>query len=113
VAATVALLRLGVSEGGVISISGAGQTGGELCVTRAEAASLNSALQAAAAGQGARWRRTRRRSSPCSTATPAREPAGAGHAGAHPLARPLRRPGSPLAPDAQALIPLLDRYAGP
>jgi subtilase family serine protease len=30
----------------VISISAAGQTGGELCVTRAEVASLNSALQA-------------------------------------------------------------------
>jgi len=48
VAAAVALLRLGLSEGGVISISGAGEIGGELCVTRAEVASLNSALQAAA-----------------------------------------------------------------
>jgi subtilase family serine protease len=48
VAAAVAVVRLGLSEGGVISISGAGQIGGELCVTRAEVASLNSALQAAA-----------------------------------------------------------------
>ena len=48
IAAAAAALRLGLSEGGVISISAAGQTGGELCVTRAEAASLNSALQAAA-----------------------------------------------------------------
>jgi subtilase family serine protease len=47
-AAAVAVLRLGLSQGSVISISGAGQIGGELCVTRAEAASLNSALQAAA-----------------------------------------------------------------
>jgi len=48
VAAAVAALRLGLSQGSVISISAAGQTGGELCVTRAEVASLNSALQAAA-----------------------------------------------------------------
>jgi subtilase family serine protease len=48
VAAAVAALRLGLSQGGVISISGAGEIGGELCVTRAEVASLNSALQAAA-----------------------------------------------------------------
>ena len=48
VAASVAALRLGLSQGGVISISGAGQTGGEHCATRAEVAGLNSALQAAA-----------------------------------------------------------------
>jgi subtilase family serine protease len=48
VAAAAAVVRLGLSQGRVISISGAGQIGGELCVTRAEAASLNSALQAAA-----------------------------------------------------------------
>jgi subtilase family serine protease len=48
VAAAAAVVRLGLSEGGVISISGAGQIGGELCVTRAEVASLNSALHAAA-----------------------------------------------------------------
>jgi subtilase family serine protease len=48
VAASVAALRLGLSQGGVISISGAGQTGGEHCATRAEVARLNSALQAAA-----------------------------------------------------------------
>jgi len=45
VAASVASLRLGVTEGAVISISAAGQTGGEHCDTRAEVASLNSALQ--------------------------------------------------------------------
>ena len=48
VAASAAALRLGLSQGGVISISGAGQTGGEHCATRAEVARLNSALQAAA-----------------------------------------------------------------
>jgi len=48
VAAAVAVVRLGRSRGGVISISGAGQIGGELCVTHAEVASLNSALQATA-----------------------------------------------------------------
>jgi subtilase family serine protease len=48
VAAAVAVVRFGRSQGDVISISGAGQIGGELCVTHAEVASLNSALQAAA-----------------------------------------------------------------
>ena len=48
VATSVAALRLGLSQGGVISISGAGQTGGEHCATRAEVDGLNSALQAAA-----------------------------------------------------------------
>jgi subtilase family serine protease len=48
VAAAVAAIRLGLSEGGVISISAAGQTGGEHCDTRAQIASLHSALQAAA-----------------------------------------------------------------
>jgi subtilase family serine protease len=48
VAASEAALRLGLSQGGVISITGAGQTGGEHCATRAEVARLNSALQAAA-----------------------------------------------------------------
>jgi subtilase family serine protease len=48
VAASVAALRLGLSKGGVISISAAGQTGGEHCDTPAEVSQLNSALQAAA-----------------------------------------------------------------
>ena len=48
IAAAVAAIRLGLSEGGVISISAAGQTGGEHCDTRAQVASLHSALQAAA-----------------------------------------------------------------
>lgn len=48
VAATVTSIRLGMTEGGVISISAAGQTGGEHCDTRAQVATLNSALQAAA-----------------------------------------------------------------
>ncbi len=48
VAASEAVLRLGLSQGGVISITSAGQTGGEHCATRAEVARLNSALQAAA-----------------------------------------------------------------
>jgi subtilase family serine protease len=42
------VVRLGRSQGGVISISGAGQIGGELCVTHAEVARLTLALQAAA-----------------------------------------------------------------
>ena len=47
-AAAVAAIRLGLSEGSVISISAAGQTGGEHCDTRTQIASLHSALQAAA-----------------------------------------------------------------
>ena len=49
VAASVAALRLGTALGGIISISAAGQTGGEHCDTRAEVAALHAALQAAAA----------------------------------------------------------------
>ena len=49
VAASVAALRLGTSLGGVISISAAGQTGGEHCDTHAEVAALHKVLQAAAA----------------------------------------------------------------
>ena len=49
VAASVAALRLGVSLGSVISISAAGQTGGEHCDTHAEVAALHAALQVAAA----------------------------------------------------------------
>ena len=48
VAASVAALRLGASLGGVISISAAGQTGGEHCDTRAEVAALHAALRNAA-----------------------------------------------------------------
>lgn len=48
VAASVAALRLGTSLGGVISISAAGQTGGEHCDTRAQVATLHVALQGAA-----------------------------------------------------------------
>ncbi len=48
VAASVAVLHLGMTEGGVISISAAGQTGGEHCDTPAEVSDLNNALQAAA-----------------------------------------------------------------
>jgi subtilase family serine protease len=49
VAASVAALRLGTSLGSVISISAAGQTGGEHCDTRPEVAALHAALQGAAA----------------------------------------------------------------
>ena len=49
VAAAVAAVRVGTSQGGVISISAAGQTGGEHCETPTEVDRLNSALQAAAA----------------------------------------------------------------
>src|SRR6516165_4011040 len=45
VAASVAALRLGASEGGVISLSPAGQIGGEHCVTHAQLTQLNAALQ--------------------------------------------------------------------
>ena len=48
VAAAVSALRLGTSLGGVISISAAGQTGGEHCDTHSEVADLHAALQAAA-----------------------------------------------------------------
>jgi subtilase family serine protease len=48
VAAAVAALRLGSTEGGVISVSAAGQVGGEHCVTRAQAQRVHAALQAAA-----------------------------------------------------------------
>src|SRR5207344_1319930 len=46
VAASVAALRLGISQGGIISLSAAGQIGGEHCVNRAQRAGLNAALQA-------------------------------------------------------------------
>ncbi|MGZ4410295.1 MAG: S53 family peptidase [Gaiellaceae bacterium] len=49
VAASVAALRLGTSLGDVISISAAGQTGGEHCDSHPEIAALHAALQAAAA----------------------------------------------------------------
>jgi subtilase family serine protease len=49
VAAAVAALRLGASLGSVISISAAGQTGGEHCDTHSEVAVLHAALQTAAA----------------------------------------------------------------
>jgi subtilase family serine protease len=49
VAASVAVLRLGTSLGGIISISAAGQTGGEHCDTHAQVALLHSALQRAVA----------------------------------------------------------------
>ena len=48
VSAAVASLRLGSTEGGVMSISAAGQIGGEQCVSQAQASSVNAALQAAA-----------------------------------------------------------------
>lgn len=46
VTASVAALRLGGSEGGIISLSPAGQIGGEHCVTHAQLTQLNAALQA-------------------------------------------------------------------
>jgi subtilase family serine protease len=48
VSAAVASLRLGSAEGDVISVSAAGQVGGEHCVSRAQAESVNAALQLAA-----------------------------------------------------------------
>jgi subtilase family serine protease len=48
VSAAVAALRLGVREGAVISISAAGQTGGEHCDTPSEVKILNTALLEAA-----------------------------------------------------------------
>jgi subtilase family serine protease len=47
VSAAVDSLRLGTAEGGVMSISAAGQIGGEHCVSQAQADSVNAALQAA------------------------------------------------------------------
>ena len=47
VAAAVAELRLGPTLGSVMSISAAGQIGGEHCVSRAQAGSVTAALQAA------------------------------------------------------------------
>jgi subtilase family serine protease len=49
IAAATTTVRVGASQGSVISISAAGQTGGEHCDTQAEVDRLNSALQAAAA----------------------------------------------------------------
>jgi subtilase family serine protease len=49
VAASAAALRLGSTLGSVISISAAGQTGGEGCDTRAQGSELHAALQLAAA----------------------------------------------------------------
>ena len=46
VAAVLAELRLGPALGGVMSISAAGQIGGEHCVSRAQAGRVNAALQA-------------------------------------------------------------------
>jgi subtilase family serine protease len=46
VVASVAALRLGASQGGVISLSPAGQIGGEHCVDHAQLTQLNAALQA-------------------------------------------------------------------
>jgi subtilase family serine protease len=46
VAASVAALRLGASDGGIISLSPAGQIGGEHCVDHAQLTQLNAALQA-------------------------------------------------------------------
>jgi subtilase family serine protease len=48
VSAAVASLRLGSTEGGVMSISAAAQIGGEHCVSRAQVNSVNAALQTAA-----------------------------------------------------------------
>jgi len=46
VAASVAALRMGISQGGIMSLSPAGQIGGEHCVNRTQLASLNAALRA-------------------------------------------------------------------
>jgi subtilase family serine protease len=48
VAAAVASLRIGSTEGSVMSISAAAQIGGEHCVSRAQADSVNAALRTAA-----------------------------------------------------------------
>lgn len=47
-AASVAALRLGLSQGGAISISAVGQAGGEHCDTHAQVTRLHAALRAAA-----------------------------------------------------------------
>ncbi len=49
IAAAVAAVRVGVSQGSVISISAAGQTGGEHCDTPTEVDRLNAALETATA----------------------------------------------------------------
>ncbi len=49
IAAAAAAVRVGISQGSVISISAAGQTGGEHCDTPTEVERLNAALEAAAA----------------------------------------------------------------
>ena len=51
VAAAIASLRLAEAQGGIVSMSAVGQTGGENCDTQAEVASLHAALRAAAAHQ--------------------------------------------------------------
>jgi subtilase family serine protease len=48
VAASVAALRLGASGGGIISLSAAGEIGGEHCVSHAQRTQLNAALRVAA-----------------------------------------------------------------
>ncbi len=48
VAAAIAALRLGSTQGGIISVSAAGQVGGEHCVTSAQAQLVHAALHAAA-----------------------------------------------------------------
>jgi subtilase family serine protease len=48
VSAAVASLRLGSTQGGVMSLSAAGQIGGEHCVSRAQVNAVNAALLAAA-----------------------------------------------------------------
>jgi subtilase family serine protease len=48
VSAAVASLRLGSTEGGILSISAAGQIGGEHCVSHAQVMRVDAALQAAA-----------------------------------------------------------------
>lgn len=45
VSAAVGSLRLGSTEGGVISVSAAAQIGGEHCVSRAQASSVNAGCQ--------------------------------------------------------------------
>jgi subtilase family serine protease len=51
VSAAIASLRLGSTEGGVISVSAAGQIGGEHCVSPAQVTSVHAALQTAASRQ--------------------------------------------------------------
>ena len=60
VAAAIAALRLAESQGGIVSESAVGQTGGENCDTQAEVASLHAALQARGRAPGHRGRRVRR-----------------------------------------------------